>query len=259
MVSLQHYTQWTVNWNSILKFFPFPHAGNHCLFHTTWKAGCICSPPAVKKRHLFTNIWMLRLGFLQGFYIAISPLAIIVGFHIFTQHCLYQVIEASHHSPFCVGDHCKTPLNHSFPSAAALSNAQVLQHGLARRYAEAASPLRIPLTFVQMQSLLSWADPVASQQLVIPRLKTFKVQKRVYTAIPECFGKCNIFHKAVHYSYPLPQRSSLGTLMVIVNLQQLKSLQRWGTTASRGSCARASLSWVKNFPLTSNLILPFLV
>lgn len=172
----------------------------------------------MKKRHLFTNVCMLRLGFLQGFYVAISLLAIIVGFHIFIQHCLYQVIEASHHSPFCVGDHCKTPLNHSFPSAAALRNAQALQHGLPRRNAEAASPLRIPLTFLQMQSLLSWADSVASQQLVIPWLKTFKVQKRVYTAIPECFGKYNILCTAVQYSYPLPKRSSLGTLMVIVNL-----------------------------------------
>lgn len=142
--------EWWIGIQFLIKIFPFPHAGNHCLFHIAREASRICSPPAAKKRHLFTNVWMLRLGFLQGFYVAISLLALIVGFHIFSQRCLCQVIEASHRSPFCVGDHCKTPLNHSFPSAAALSDARVLQHGLARRHAEAASPLRIPLTFLQM-------------------------------------------------------------------------------------------------------------
>lgn len=48
---------------------------------------------------------------------------------------------------------------------------------LREEQAAAASPPGIPLTFLQVQALLSWEDTVAFHQLSIPALKALKAAK----------------------------------------------------------------------------------
>lgn len=98
-----------------------------------YEASSICSPSAVKKRHLFPNVHMIRLDFLQGFYVATRLLAIIVDFYFFTKHYFSHIIDASHWSLLCRGDRCKIQPNHLFSSAAVHTQAVELQQGLARK------------------------------------------------------------------------------------------------------------------------------
>jgi len=98
-----------------------------------YEASCIFSPSAVKKRHLFTSVLMLRLDFLHGFYLATRLLAVIVDFYFFTEHYFSHTVEASHRSMLCGGDRCKIQSNHLFSPAAVHTQALELQQGLARK------------------------------------------------------------------------------------------------------------------------------
>lgn len=198
-----------------------------------YEASCICSPSAVKKRHLFPNVQMLRLDFSAGLLLSDQVISYNCRFLRFYRALLQSRDwsisrdEASHGSLPRGGDRCKTQSNHLSSSAAVHTQALELQQGLARKQGGSHG-----FFHWEFQSDFSKFGVCSAGQIQLPSSSWLYQCKEAESTqgsksisvpkYPSTSEYVTYTNEAGKYNYPLCNRNNLGTPTAIVNLWLVK-------------------------------------